>query len=200
MVGIVMLISGRATAQDADQKQRLKAEAENFIAIYNTGDSTAYRHLLSKVITDKPLLENTLMRYGNTYRVVGKVDIKDLAYKSPTDVEVIVQEKKFDSWWRFHLTTDENQKFLSRTVLPIPMPEIGLRNGKSSQEEFVSNLDHYVTDRLGNNFNGNVYVYDKGKAVYGKSFGASPAGEKNNKDTKFGLASGGKMFTATLVF
>lgn len=200
MVSIVMLISVGATAQDTDQKQRLKAEAENFIAIYNTGDSTAYRNLLSKVITDKPLLENTLMRYGNTYRVVGEVDIKDLTYKSPTDVEVIVQEKKFDSWWRFHLTTDENQKFLSRTVLPIPIPEIGLRKGKSTKEEFISGLDNYVSNRLGNNFNGNVYVYDKGQTVYGKSFGTNPSGEKNTENTKFGLASGSKMFTATLVF
>lgn len=200
MVGIVMLISVGATAQDADQKQRLKAEAENFISIYNTGDSTAYRNLLSKVITDKPLLENTLMRYGNTYRVIGEVDIKDLAYKSPTDVEVIVQEKKFDSWWRFHLTTDDNQKFLSRTVLPVPIPEVGLRKGKSTKEEFISSLDHYVSNRLGSNFNGNVYIYDKGQPVYGKSFGANPAGEKNTENTKFGLASGSKMFTATLVF
>ena len=195
-----MLLSIAASAQDAEQKQRLKAEAENFISLYNTGDSTTYRNFLASVIQDKPLLENTLIRYGNTYRTVGEVDIKDLVYKSPTDVEVIVQEKKFDSWWRFHLTTDENQKFLKRTVMPIPMPEIGLKNKKATKEEFISSLDDFVANKLGSNFNGNVFVYDKGKQVYGKSFGSNPAGEKNTENTQFGLASGSKMFTAILIF
>lgn len=196
----VMLISITATAQDAVQKERLQAEAENFISVYNTGDSIIYRQFLTKVIQDKPLLENTLMRYGNTYRTVGEVHVRDLAFKSPTDVEIIVQEKKFDSWWRFHLTTDENQNFLKRTVMPIPMPEIGLRKTKATKEEFIRSLDEYVSTRLGSNFHGNVYIYDKDLPVYGKSFGTNPAGEKNTADTRFGLASGSKMFTATVIF
>ncbi len=195
-----MLISTKSTAQDAGQKERLKAEAENFISVYNTGDSTTYRKFLEKVIQDKPMLENTLIRYGNTYRTVGNVAVKDLIFKSPTEVEIIVQENSFDSWWRFHLTTDENQKFLKRTVMPIPMPEIGLREGKTSKEDFLRGLDWYVINKLGSNFNGNVYIYEKDRPVYEKSFGTNPAGEKNTRNTKFGLASGSKMFTATIVF
>ena len=200
IVGIVMLISVTAAGQDREQKERLKSEAQNFLKIYNSGDNTVYRNFLSKVIQDEPLLENTLMRYSNTYRSVGEVELRDLVYTSPTDVEVIVQEKQFDSWWRFHLTTDKNQKFLSRTVMPVPLPEIGLKENPLGKEELVQNLDQYIEKKLGSNFNGNVYIYDKGGLMYGKSFGTNPAGEKNNENTKFGLASGSKMFTATLIF
>ena len=69
---MVMLISLTAAGQDQDQKERLKSEAQNFLKIYNTGDSVVYRNFLSKVIQDEPLLENTLMRYGNTYRSIGE--------------------------------------------------------------------------------------------------------------------------------
>lgn len=202
IVGTLMLISVTAAGQDPDQKGRLRQAAEEFISVYNTGDSITYRNLLSKVIQDPALLENTLMRYGNTYRSVGEVAIKDLVYKSPTDVEVIVQEKNFDSWWRFHITTNENQEFLSRTVLPVPLPEVGLKKELFSDEKIVQALDTYINQKLGTNFSGNVYIYnnDKMKPLYVKSFGTSPKGEKNAETTQFGLASGSKMFTSVLIF
>lgn len=201
ILGLFLLISAAATAQYADQEQALKAEAENFIAIYNTGDSTVYRRFLTTVIPeDKPLLENTLMRYGNTYRTIGEVEVKDLVYKSSKDVELIVQDKKFDAWWRFHIMTDDNRKFKSRTVMPIPMPEIGLGMKKRSKEEVVSDLDNYIRNRLGDNFNGNVYIYEKGSPFYKRSFGRNHVGELNTESTRFGLASAGKMFTSVIIF
>ena len=79
------------------------------------------------------------------------------------------------------------------------MPEIGLKT-KRSKDEIVKDLDDYIVNRLGTNFNGNVYIYKNGSPVYEKSFGANPAGELNTASTQFGLASAGKMFTSVLVF
>lgn len=197
--GLIMLISSFVSAQDSVQKEKLKAEALNFFTIYNTGDTNIYREFLGNLIKDTAVLENTLMRYGNTFKMLGEVEVKDFNYTSPNDVEVMVKENKYDTWWRFHIMTDENQNFLSRTVLPVPLPEAGLRDGKLKEEEVVSTLDSYISAKLGSNFTGNVYIFDKDRSIYGKSFGSNPQGVVNNVNTEFGLASAGKMFTAIAI-
>ena len=196
---ICMLLSITMHSQSPLVQARLKVEAERFIRLYNTGDTLKYKGFLQGLIADQNQLENTMARYRNTFNSIGRVELKRLGYPSSTEVEIFAQEYKYDSWWKFTLQTDENQRFLSRRVLPIPLPEFGLKNAAVGKTKLQSILDDYIENKLGDGFAGNVYISKRGKTMYNKSFGSNIAGKPNTFHTEFGLASAGKMFTALAV-
>ncbi|SDM31584.1 serine hydrolase domain-containing protein [Kriegella aquimaris] len=194
-----MLISIMGISQNPIEKDRLKAEAERFITIYNTGDTLQYHRFLSTISSDGETVKRTLQGHKNTYNLLGKVEVKDWVYVSTSKMDLIVKEGKYDTWWRFMISTDENQKFLERKIIPLPLPEIGLKSGKLKKKELQAALDDYITHKLDKGFSGNVFISKSDKTLYNKSFGKDTKGKPNTLNTQFSLASAGKMFTAIAI-
>jgi D-alanyl-D-alanine carboxypeptidase len=184
-----------ATAQTPEESKKLELTAKEFLDIYNTGDTSAYRIFLKKS-TPAAALEGKLSGYRNTWNAIGKVSAVEMHAASPRDIEFLAKENKFGFWWKFSIETDSLQRFSDRKVLPVPLPEAGLQTGAIAKDEAVRQIDEYIKNTLGEMFSGNVLIRSKGKLLFKKSYGLDSKKNPNADTTRFGLASSGKMFTA----
>jgi len=194
----VLILPIVASSQPAAVQTRLRNTITEFIEVYNSGDTHVYRNFLKSKITGAEL-DDKLQRFNNTWHSIGKVALHDIVIVDSLNVQAIVQEKNYGSWWKFTIQTDHNQQFLKRTVLPILMPESGVKNGILKHAEIISELDRYITDTLKNGFAGNVLIANQGRIFYDKSFGRDNHGEANTRSSEFGLASSAKLFTAVAI-
>jgi D-alanyl-D-alanine carboxypeptidase len=193
---ILLITYSIINAQNSTQKQQLTKVAQDFMALYNTGDTMQYRNFLSSIMTENPDRERTLMGYKNAFGAVGKVDIKKTIFLSPEKVEVWARDKKYEGWWKFTLLTDSAQHFQKRLLMPVRFNEYFIKSGSLSNSQIRGEVDNYITKKLGNEFAGNVFIYHKGEVLYSKSFGNNSDGKPNTIGQRFDLASLGKMFTA----
>ncbi|HJW16792.1 MAG TPA: serine hydrolase domain-containing protein [Flavisolibacter sp.] len=189
-------LTSQAWAQTTIQQQRLDETVSKFFKIYNSGDSAQYYQLLLPVVKDSAELNHLMDRYKFTYAVIGKVNVKKVHYLSPTQADVWSKDEQFDSWWKFSIITDSNQHFLQRQVKPDRFPGEFVHTGKEEYVHLGENVDHYINQKLGNQFSGNVFISHKGKTLFTRSYGKNDKGEVNSIDQQFGLASMGKLFTA----
>ena len=196
LVCFLLGITITATAQTSIQQQKLTTLATSFINLYNTGDSLAYRQFLSPLAADTNQLRDLLWRYRNTYQTLGKVAVRKIITRSPTTVEAWVQENKFESWWKFSIYTDSVQQFQRRTVEPANFTSDFVKTGKLTDKQLADETEGYITQKLGNNFSGNVLILKEGKEIYSRSFGTNWEGKPNTRSQSFNLASMGKLFTA----
>ncbi|MGF1925070.1 MAG: serine hydrolase domain-containing protein [Bacteroidia bacterium] len=196
LMGLLPIL-GLAQVQSVQQK--LEQTAVDFLKIYNTGDSALYRSFLQKN-TGSDKLVDKLRRFENTWKSIGTVKIGEIRIKGNTRVDVAVQEQKYGGWWRFSVETDSNQHFLNRTVVPIQMPEVGIKDGALNHQEISKAIDDFLDRKLKGDFSGNVFVSENRKVFYSRSVGKSADGVQNTPTTQFGLASSGKLFTAISIF
>lgn len=187
-----------AICQSTGKEDALRKTASDFLQMYNTGDSAIYRNFLKQKVSAE-LLEDKLKRFGNTWNSIGAVEKKQINIPDQTHAEIIVQEKRYGSWWRFVIETDSNQNFINRTVVPVQMPEVGLKSGNLSSTQISERVTDYILNILKTDFSGNVYIKRGARAIYSKSFGNAPNGKKNDITSEFGLASSAKMFTGIAV-
>ena len=191
-----LAISCQAFAQQPGNHAQLESVASEFIRIYNSGDTARYESLIKSFEQDPGKQKDLMFRYQNTWNFVGPVDVRKTVPVEENKAEVWVQEKKFDSWWKFDVFTDSLQRFKGRTILPVGFTEEFIRKGKLSHQEISETLDEYIVKKLGDNFKGNVLLAHNNKVFYNRSFGNNPQGKPNTPGELVGLASMGKMFTA----
>ena len=196
MLIAALVLCSAVYAQPPRVQSRLESVAEEFIRIYNTGDTLQYESLIKSVEQDPAKQKDMLFRYRNTWDFIGPVEVRKMVPVEDKKVEVWVQEKKYESWWKFDVFTDSIQRFKGRTVLPVGFTEAFISKGKLSHRENAETLDEYIVKKLGDNFKGNVLIEHNGKAFYSRSFGDNPKGQPNTLSEMVGLASMGKMFTA----
>ena len=192
----LILIAGSAQAQTKVEQDALKQLAIDFINDFNSGDTAQYHRFLNVHHIAANDSKDLLRRYLNTFNAIGKVAAVAYTFPSAQMVKITAQEEKFDSWWEFTLNTTPNQVFLNRTVLPIPYPTLALTKGKLEVAAFKTTLNDYITQKLGSNFSGNVWIMHKDKWIFKQSYGKDHKGISNSSTTLFNLASMGKMFTA----
>jgi hypothetical protein len=182
------------------QKDKLTALINSFIEVYNSGDSIEYNNWFGNSGLNKTEIENAVKSNFNAYQYIGKVKLRKTDVISLTNVEAWVQTFAYDSWWKFSVVTDSVQNFRYRIIQPAGFNESFIQEGKLSESEIVAEVDSYCRRLAGSDvFAGNVFIADKERVIYSKSFGNNPQGKPNNSETQFGLASLGKMFTAVSV-
>ncbi|MGE0018423.1 MAG: serine hydrolase domain-containing protein [Draconibacterium sp.] len=198
---ITLLSTDNTKAQPSTiQKDKLTTLINSFIEVYNSGDSIKYKNWFVKSGINKTEIENAVKSNLNAFQFLGKVKIRKTEVISPTNVEAWVQTIAFDSWWKFLLVTDSAQNFKYRVIQPAGFNESFIQEGKLTESEIVAEVDSYCRRLADSNvFAGNVFIADKERVIYSKSFGKNPQGKPNNSETQFGLASLGKMFTAVSV-
>ncbi|MBK6281313.1 MAG: beta-lactamase family protein [Draconibacterium sp.] len=189
------------TAQTSTiQKDKLTELINSFIDVYNSGNSLEYKNWFVNSGLNKTEIENAVKSNLNAYHYIGKVKIRKTDIISPINVEAWVQTIAYDSWWKFSIVTDSTQNFRFRIIQPAGFSESFIHEGKLSESEIVSEIDSYCKRLADSNvFAGNVFIADKERVIYSKSFGNNSLGKPNNPEQQFGLASLGKMFTAVSV-
>lgn len=178
---------------------KLIATANEFMKLYNTGDTAAYRSLINSIEPDTNKQKQLFNGYRNAFNFIGPVSIRKIDPESSNNALVWVQDKQLDSWWRFNITTDSLQHFKNRTILPVGFTSAFLKDGKLTDPQIANEVDDYIKNKLKEKFKGNVFIEHGNKVIYSASFGTDPKGKVNTATQLFGLASMGKMFTAVSV-
>lgn len=198
IVSLLVLAPMLASSQSSLQKSRLEGAAKSFVENYNTGDSSSYRQYLEKA-SNKPVSADMVKRFYNSYKSIGVIRMQSMRYSGPNQVEVLAQDLKYSSWWKFTIKTDSLQRFVSRTLQPTFFPQEALKSGALTTEKISGEVGNYIEKVLGNDFTGNVLITRKGKIILDRSYGSDQNKLANTKNTSFGLASTGKMFTAIAI-
>jgi CubicO group peptidase (beta-lactamase class C family) len=196
ILALIIFVSFTAAAQNSVQQKQLGLVAQNFMKLYNTGDSAAYGAFLHAVMPDKTEADRLLDRYNFTYNFIGKVDIRKMVPVTPEKMEIWTQDQRYEAWWKFTVITDSQQRFKQRYVEPTGFTEAFLKKGKLTSRQIVSEVDQYIEKRMSKEFAGNIFIAHNTDVIYSRSFGLDQEGKPNTLEHTFGLASMGKMFTA----
>lgn len=195
---VTVLPGGRAMAQPSTaRKDKLTELINTFIGVYNSGDSIEYKTWFKKSGLNNAEIINAVKSNLNAYQYIGKVKIRKTDVASATKVDAWVQTCNYDSWWKFSVVSDSLQNFKYRIIQPAGFSESFIQEGKLSEDKIISEVDSYCTRLADSNvFAGNVFIADKERVMYSKSFGSNSEGKPNHAEQQFGLASLGKLFTA----
>lgn len=193
---VSICICSYSRGQSINEQHRLGQTVDQFFKIYNSGDSVQYYQLLYPVVKDSAELNHLLDRYKFTYSIIGKVTVKKVNFLSPTQADVWAKDAQFDSWWKFSILTDSNQRFQQRLVKPDRFPNDFVHTGKQEFSQLGEQVDSYINQKLGNQFSGNVFISHKDKVLFSRSYGNNDKGAPNDINQAFGLASMGKIFTS----
>jgi D-alanyl-D-alanine carboxypeptidase len=151
-------------------------DAQDMAALQALGDDSADY--------DRDMLEET-----------GGLDLVRVEKDDGTDVEALARERLSPAMWRLLLTRDAKD--------PMRFSDIRLHGEPlASEADAIAALDAFA-NRLTrkNEFSGVILVRRDGRDLFAKTFGHADADEKapNTRDTKFFVASSGKMFTAVAI-
>lgn len=126
----------------------------------------------------------------------GGFDLVRVEKDDGADFEVLVRERLSPATWRLFFTRDAKDpaRFSDIRIHGEPLP---------SEADAVAALDAFAT-RLAQKdaFSGVILIRRDGRDVYAKALGHADAdgAVPNTRDTKFFIASQGKMFTAVSIF
>ena len=126
----------------------------------------------------------------------GGLDFVRVDKDDGAKLEVLARERLSPEIWRVLMTRDPNapSRFSEIRLHPEPL---------ASESAALAELDDFA-NRLTrkNKFSGVVLVRRDGQDLFAKTYGHADAAETmpNNRDTKFFMASQGKMFTAVAIF
>lgn len=120
-------------------------------------------------------------------------------------ISVLVHHDLVDGWGHLNLRTRGGIKpqvvALQLTRMEAPPPDLAA-HGRLSDEQIAASLDHFVTHLVrADRFAGAVGMVHNGRVVMTRAYGLADRarGVPNTTDTRFELASVGKMFTAVTI-
>jgi len=179
-----------------------------WISVFNKGDHDALRSFVSTQFAPPPSgtlpVDSITDRQWGLYRAAKGFEVRKVAPSSPSKLAVFVQERQTGFWKLVRLTVSEQPPFgiLGFAFRNIEAPEELLPSTRLSEREIASRVDELFTKFADSDtFSGVVLVSSHGQPIYQKAFWfASRAWKAQNQiDTKFNIASVGKMFTAVAV-
>ncbi|MGD9980647.1 MAG: serine hydrolase domain-containing protein [Hyphomonadaceae bacterium] len=190
-----------ASAAWADEA-RVRAHAAAFVAAFNDGSlAAAERFVARHGVGDATRLAEVFARQRAAGGLLERAQVRLLP--SGRFVFVIARRAETGAWENFQFQVDEANEdrlqliFIAQALEPYALPEFGVEDAR-----FPAWLDGFVANlRETQPFYGVIAIARGDDVVYQRAFGLADAGEQrpNTLDTRFGLASGGKMFTATAV-
>src|SRR6266481_1255908 len=161
------------------------ATPEAWIKAFNAADTGALKDLGDENVEyDHDMMEET-----------GGLDLVRVEKDDGTNVEALARERLSAAMWRLLLTRDPKDatRFSDIRLHGEPL---------ESEAAAIAALDTFA-DRLAqkDEFSGVILARRDGKDIFAKAFGHADANETfaNTLDTKFFMASQGKMFTAVAI-
>lgn len=185
-------------AQTPLQKGVLIDRTTELISVYNSSDTARYRAFVSTWTKDKKRIQDFIGQFNRERADLGDVRVRRIKVLSATEAEALVQTVKYEGWWRVMVITDSRQRFKEHHMGLVRVTDEVLDSAVLTAAQLKRNIDDYLQRQAKfEAFNGNVYIEKNGQPVYSKSFGTNGSGKPNTFGQQFGLASVGKLFTAT---
>lgn len=149
-------------------------------------------------------VERITNRHFGTYKITGGFVARKVANSSPEKITVFLEAKRTGFWMTISMavTATAPNKILGMGFRNTEAPPELLPKEKLSENKIKNNLHNLITKLIeSNQFSGVILVAKNGKPIYQRAVGeANRAWSIRNRiDTKFNVASIGKMFTAVAV-
>jgi D-alanyl-D-alanine carboxypeptidase len=172
---------------------------------FNSGNRETIRafaavHMFAKLGKSVPA-DAIADRLAERSKEVGGYDVRQIIKATPDKIAVAVQAGRFGYWYELQMsvTTDASQKILGTREDAIDPPAELLPKEKLGDVEIHDRVDALVTKLIdADHFSGAILIAWDGKPVYQRAAGMANRtwNALNQIDTKFNVASIGKMFTA----
>lgn len=182
-----------------------------FIRAYNSGDIKTLRRFVeehyakSALEGQSPEVLTGLWDYD--YKVLSRgYVIRKIEKSGDNELIVLLQGKLTELWFRLTLTVEAASPYAitSLRVNPAPPPtaDESLPRQKMSESEIVKGIEPFLNKLASADyFSGSILIAKNGKPFFKKAFGMANKSfdAANRADTKFNLASLGKMFTGVAI-
>ncbi len=182
-----------------------------YLEVLNSGDPETIQNYLKDYYDPTffnriPPFVHLLIHRGFYYETAGLgYKFQGIQSSSKSGLNALVQNKLTGAWLnlRLHFATDSPYKINRFPEFKPASPLLGTSSpGRLSDEKIVEKLEMCMTRLMeGDDFSGAVLLARDGKPLFKKAYGlASRTNQASNRtDTKFNIASMGKMFTGVAV-
>jgi CubicO group peptidase (beta-lactamase class C family) len=207
---LLLLISASTASAQSDAAipdtaagNQLKA----WLRVFDSGDDQVFKRFISNHYSKSLLTENDAAyradRAARTYLDTEGFRIRDVEKSAPHEIVVLAQARLTELWFRLtmkvasappHLITEYTSQ---RIQPPAKFPP-----RKLTQQQFLQETRRFM-NRLAaaDAFSGTLLIAKDGKPIFKSVHGLASKAYKvpNRLDTKFSVASVGKMFTAVAI-
>ncbi len=206
LVFIFFLIQGTVLSQDKIKTENLERIGRYFTVLLNNPDKDSISILLPEIFTLKDTTQETIKSYIQKFEEMNKESggvILNNIRISPNGIHVIVRQVKTGLWKDYQLIRDHSNNktkgiFVADITEPIEIPATPVTDAVTLEwlEKYINKLvDNY-------DFSGSVLLAKNGKDFFSKYSGYADRKNKIiiDKNARFNLASGSKMFTVVSIF
>jgi|CXWL01.1.fsa_nt_gi CubicO group peptidase (beta-lactamase class C family) len=204
ILALAMFFSFAASGIACADETRIRSRAEAFVAAYNNGSIEAARSFSVDhgVVGSRPeLLHDFFTRHRAEDGSLERPQIQ--VRPSGQAVFVIARMSRTGVWRNFQFQVENDNEdrlrlvFVAEALEPYALPAFGVDDPRFTawMDGFIANL------RQTQPFYGVIAVRRGNRIVYQRAFGLADAENlrPNSVDTRFGMASGSKMFTAVAI-
>ena len=148
-----------------------------------------------------PPIDMLTNRHFDRFKNSGGYELRKINAATPDKIAVVVQSRRFGYWHEIQMavTPTEPHKILGTSEAGTEPPAELLPSGKLSNSDIHDRVDALVSKLIAaDQFSGVILVAKDGVPIYQRAAGVANRvwNAPNQIDTKFNVASIGKMFTA----
>ncbi len=188
-----------AHAQQAPSAE-IAVQTQRWLEVFNSGDFAAMEQFQGTADGD-PEARMRLLRQYEMYLVTRGIDAEGIEQTGTNRVTIKAKERLSGDPVNAILDFSNGAPRLDGMRM-VRTPESESQNAPLSEADMLADLDRQITARSEvDEFSGSVLIAKNGEIIYKKAWGLAnkATGAPNQVDTKFNLASCGKMFTAVAV-
>jgi hypothetical protein len=200
---IGLIFSALTIGQAFADERRAISHGEAFMAAFNDGSDAALDAFVAQhsARVDPARFREAVVRLRSQGGLLERAQVRSVA--NGRAVFVTARRVATGAWQTFQFTVDATNEdrlqlvFIAAALEPYEPPRFGIADPR-----FPAWMDGFVA-RLANTqpFYGAIVVRQGNRTLYSRAFGLADAeaGRANTLDTRFGMASGSKMFTAVAI-
>lgn len=197
-IAVWLCCAGAAWADEA----RVRAHAEAFVEAFNDGSAAAAERFAAEHgVGEGARWAEVFARQRASGGRLERAQVRTLP--SGRNVFVIARRTTTGAWENFQFRVDVEHDdriqlfFIAQALEPYALPAFGVEDRR-----FPDWLNGFVAHlRESQPFYGAIAIVRGDEVIYGRAFGLADVSQQrpNSLETRFNLASGGKMFTAVAV-
>jgi CubicO group peptidase (beta-lactamase class C family) len=183
------------------------AQLKEWLRVFDSGDDAVFKRFISDHYSKSLLSENDADyradRQARTYLDTRGFTIREIEKSNELEIVVLAQARLTELWFRLTMKVDAKPPHNITEYTPQRIqPPAKFSPKKLSQKQFVQEIRKFI-DKLAaaDAFSGTLLVAKDGKPIFKTVHGLASKAYKvpNRLDTKFSIASVGKIFTAVAI-
>lgn len=190
LLSFAFLCFGQTPASNHAADQQLK----NWLAAYDGDDWNAYLAFVKRSFVTEP---EPMFLYLAFRNMTGGFDLKKIETETPVQATAIIQERDTDQTAQIAVEVESMAPYRIVKLHPEPIAPLHL-----NERELIDRT-RQLLERMtsADKFSGAVLIAKSGRPVFARAYGLADREHQIpiTLDTRFGMASVGKMFTAIAV-